>query len=427
MSKIIVTGVLVLSIIAMAPCAYAGKMELTTFYPAPYGEYTSLKSTDNTYLATTSGNVGIGTTNPTNLLHMMRDSNAARMGVTIENLDERLNLSAFYQSGVAQYSVVQSSNDAGTGNNLILNPDGGNVGIGTTPNANMKLQVAGEMVSSALGAGGGNIRIIGGNYGAFFRSDGSNLYLLLTNSGDQYGTWNALRPWYANLATGYVTFGNGHGDLAENYWVSGTALRGSLMSIDKAKASTVILSDLSSQFFVGVVTTNPGSVMDADGGFHIGFKTQPQYSNEKAPVALVGIVPALVMSQNGPIAIGDPVGTSSLPGFGAKAVAVGPIVGNAFESFEPSNTSCPAAVSLDTIAWPKDDGKNPNKPCFQLSDGTYVGKIMISVRPSWYHPRTQTTSEFQKTIDSLKAENQSQERTIQDLVRRMAAIEAKKK
>ncbi|HVX57085.1 MAG TPA: tail fiber domain-containing protein, partial [Candidatus Saccharimonadales bacterium] len=53
------------------------------------------------------------------------------------------------------------------------------------------------------------LRMVYGNYGAFWRNDGSTLYLLLTASGDQYGIWNTLRPFYVNLATGAVGLGNG--------------------------------------------------------------------------------------------------------------------------------------------------------------------------------------------------------------------------
>ena len=48
-------------------------------------------------------------------------------------------------------------------------------------------------------------RMVYGNYGAFWRQDGGNLYLMLTNSGDQYGTYNALRPLAVSLANGYPT------------------------------------------------------------------------------------------------------------------------------------------------------------------------------------------------------------------------------
>lgn len=52
-------------------------------------------------------------------------------------------------------------------------------------------------------------RQVNGNYGSFFFQDGSALYLMLTASGDQYGTFNALRPFYVNLSNGQVTLGNG--------------------------------------------------------------------------------------------------------------------------------------------------------------------------------------------------------------------------
>ncbi|HCM9193810.1 TPA: phage tail protein [Enterobacter cloacae subsp. dissolvens] len=50
-------------------------------------------------------------------------------------------------------------------------------------------------------------RMVYGNYGTFWRQDGSNLYLMLTNSGDQYGSYNGLRPFAVNLSSGDVTTG----------------------------------------------------------------------------------------------------------------------------------------------------------------------------------------------------------------------------
>ncbi|KLG25152.1 tail protein [Enterobacter kobei] len=48
-------------------------------------------------------------------------------------------------------------------------------------------------------------RSVYGSYGTFWRNDGSNLYLMITNSGYQYGAYNNLRPFSVNLATGYPT------------------------------------------------------------------------------------------------------------------------------------------------------------------------------------------------------------------------------
>ena len=68
---------------------------------------------------------------------------------------------------------------------------------------------AGDTMSGVLKAGAevqstiaNNFRIAYGNYGSFWRNDGSNLYLMLTNKGDAYGAYNALRPLRVSLATG---------------------------------------------------------------------------------------------------------------------------------------------------------------------------------------------------------------------------------
>ncbi|MCK7251672.1 phage tail protein [Enterobacter kobei] len=50
-------------------------------------------------------------------------------------------------------------------------------------------------------------RMVYGNYGTFWRQDGSNLYLMLTNSGDQYGNYNGLRPLAVSLSSGDLTIG----------------------------------------------------------------------------------------------------------------------------------------------------------------------------------------------------------------------------
>lgn len=51
-------------------------------------------------------------------------------------------------------------------------------------------------------------RQVYGNYGTFWRQDGSSLYLMLTNSGDHYGSYNSLRPLYVNLSSGATTLGH---------------------------------------------------------------------------------------------------------------------------------------------------------------------------------------------------------------------------
>ncbi|SAH34438.1 phage tail-collar fiber domain-containing protein [Enterobacter hormaechei] len=52
-----------------------------------------------------------------------------------------------------------------------------------------------------------SFRIAYGGYGAFWRQDGANLYLMLTNKDDPYGSYNSLRPFAINMANGYPTMG----------------------------------------------------------------------------------------------------------------------------------------------------------------------------------------------------------------------------
>lgn len=54
------------------------------------------------------------------------------------------------------------------------------------------------------------LRIVNGNYGFIIRNDGSNAYLMPTNQGDQYGSWNDKAYSVINLATGQWTIPDDH-------------------------------------------------------------------------------------------------------------------------------------------------------------------------------------------------------------------------
>ncbi|MGV1754810.1 phage tail fiber protein [Agrobacterium sp. CG674] len=81
---------------------------------------------------------------------------------------------------------------------------------GGTVTFNGQIQALGGLKSSAeiVATSPNNYRTVYGNYGQFWRFDGGNIYLMFTNSGDQYGGYSDLRPMYANSATGNVTFGH---------------------------------------------------------------------------------------------------------------------------------------------------------------------------------------------------------------------------
>lgn len=81
----------------------------------------------------------------------------------------------------------------------------GNTGIGLI-NPGYKLDVNGVIRnnSDVISTSANTFRSIFGNYGIFDRNDGADFYTLLTNAGDQYGSWNGLRPFRINLSSGDV-------------------------------------------------------------------------------------------------------------------------------------------------------------------------------------------------------------------------------
>ncbi len=109
------------------------------------------QTTGHLFINNSTGNVGIGTTSPAGKFHIRFDAGSGD-GYTgkyiFQTTDQRLTIGTYWQSGVGQYARIQASNDAGTGNSLILNPDGGNVGIANTAPTAYKLSVTGDIYAS---------------------------------------------------------------------------------------------------------------------------------------------------------------------------------------------------------------------------------------------------------------------------------------
>jgi hypothetical protein len=82
---------------------------------------------------------------------------------------------------------------------------------------------------------------------------------------------------------------------------------------------------------VGVVSQNPGLVFD-NGTTHIAGDNSQLITNDKTVIALVGRVNVKVSVENGAIALGDPLTSSSQPGVAMKATRAGKIIGYAMEA-----------------------------------------------------------------------------------------------
>jgi hypothetical protein len=128
-------------------------------------------------------------------------------------------------------------------------------------------QVSGEVVTTSANG----FRIKYGSVSSFFRSDGANSYFLLTNSGDQDGAWNGLRPLAWNNTTGVVTMSHNvtvggaltaNGGIvsgnvinvptASGSWISmrtGTALQGN-GAVDTSSAAAVVRQEHADRHYV---------------------------------------------------------------------------------------------------------------------------------------------------------------------------------
>lgn len=151
-----------------------------------------------------AGNVGIGTTSPAVRLEVNGGivSNAAS-GNVIKTGSSVGDFSVAMYSDTA-YGIIQAANYAHTGGvrPLLLNPSGGNVGVGTLAPA-YKLDVAGQINAdtSATPAVQGRSSAFDG-YGGYFRADGAN------NSYGVYGIGTGGGGYFRDLNnSGYALVG----------------------------------------------------------------------------------------------------------------------------------------------------------------------------------------------------------------------------
>ncbi len=109
--------------------------------------------------------------------------------------------------GTKLYFATTNSYAVGSKTAMMID-SGGNVGIGNIA-PGQKLDVTGNIRSSGaiISTYSDAFRMVQGSYGSFFRNDGSDTYLLLTNASDQYGSWNSLRPFRVNNASGKLYVG----------------------------------------------------------------------------------------------------------------------------------------------------------------------------------------------------------------------------
>ena len=142
----LVFGIWVL--VCAAPAVLAEDMTVETYYPSPRGVYQELRTTNNTYLATLAGNVGIGTTasEDTLVLSNSIDYSIRMIHTAPGGREWHLSNVALDLSGAPPRFRIWDHTARAERFSILGN---GNVGIGTT-GANFKLEVVGPAGSNAI-------------------------------------------------------------------------------------------------------------------------------------------------------------------------------------------------------------------------------------------------------------------------------------
>ena len=182
--------------------------------------------------------------------------------------------------------TINSRNSASTFQTLFTVRNSGNVGIGTTaPGAKLEVN--------------GNLKLTSGSGASITFQDGTVQSTAYTG----------------------VTCG---GDYAETVDVAGSRTAyepGDIMVLAKEnRADVVKSSEPYSTMVAGIYSTKPGVIGRRQ-------TTDPKASTTEIPMAMVGIVPAKVSAENGPIQRGDLLVSSSTPGYAMKGTDRGRMFG----------------------------------------------------------------------------------------------------
>jgi hypothetical protein len=305
------------------------------------------------------GNVGIGTTSPANRLTVdVGPGGVANSGITIEGDssppgDIGLQINNLGPGG-SQWYLDSTSNSSGwgggklgfisgIGNSPILTVTSDRkVGIGTTtPDADLTVQhyFGGYTAFDVLNSSGTTAFWVGG--------DGNTQVtgLLEVNGHPQTRTTEHV-CW---LATVYLTFCNSAAEYVPTANTgSGSPRAGDLVSIAPRLANPY--RDHHSPFVVGK------SARACDPSL-LGFLLNPKsgadgkkLNSHYLPLGIYGYFPAKVTMQGGTIHRGDPITSSSTPGYGMKATGACKTIGYALQDATTSGTIQVFAAQGETTA-----------------------------------------------------------------------------
>jgi hypothetical protein len=361
-----------------------------------------LAQTTNTFPA--SGNVGIGTTSPTDYL-AINGTNINKVGIGLINSSGTPTGLSILTGGSSGFGIPNWANasviEGESPNGLVLgsvNAPGNNIG-GPITFQIARLPVAVISTAGYLGIGtstpGATLTVAGtiaGRTANGYPTTGAGYYALTTNNTDANNGGLTLQYLYAGILTNglsliqngnvgigttapgaklevdgnlkltagsgaSITFQDGTtqstawtgvlcgGDYAESVDVTGDRKHyepGDVLVLDSnANGNVAKSSEPYSTMVAGIYATKPGV---------IGRRQSLADSTGDIPMAMVGIVPTKVAAENGPIRQGDLLVTSSQPGYAMKGTdrsrMLGAVLGKAMGSLDAGTGTIEVLVTL---------------------------------------------------------------------------------
>lgn len=258
----------------------------------------------------------------------------------------------------------------------LINSTRGTFGAQTSVNAISALQVLNGNLYVGTDDGAANV---GSVYS--WSETSQNSYVLRFDSGNEnYGGISFVGDSQAienNGRMGTFNFSNaislssGAFDYAEDYPTYDYTLEpGDIVAINPTKKEYVKKAD---------DTDKPLGIYSANPGFRLQQTEEKKEGENWVPIALVGRVPVKVSTENGPIAPGDSLTMSSVPGVAMKAIKAGSVIGQAMEAYNGQGivtvtifvqTSSFNGVSLDAI--PGLDSSEGDETDFSKRTLTYL-------------------------------------------------------
>ncbi|KKS35298.1 MAG: putative outer membrane protein [Parcubacteria group bacterium GW2011_GWC2_42_12] len=306
-----------------------------------------LSPTSNSYFNVAGANIGIGTDNPNTKLNIYDSASGP-----IINLQ---GLTTNYR-GVRVADTANAENwfsGANTANNYVIRRSGsfdditinslGNVGIGTA-NPLSKFNVEGDIrAGRAIGgnflaqdSGGAVTSVIAGLEDEnSYINNGGNFGIGLSNPGAFKLNVQGTARISGNLTVGDLTIAGA--DVAEEFSTPENYEAGTVLVMgDNGYRSAKVSYQPYDHTVIGVVSDNPAIIMGKAAG------------ENKAIVAIVGVIKVKVTDSNGKIRPGDLLTTSATAGYAMKATEnkIGTIIGKALEDLKGERGEIMVLVNL---------------------------------------------------------------------------------